>query len=71
MAGIRVFAAGTSVALDTPYQAFGAGRQSTGLPGASAKEQGEGLHPVAKTSSRNPKRRSRSVLRDVLNSAAA
>ena len=67
MADVRVFAVGKSTAVAL-YQTFGAGRQSQAK--AMAKdESGTDLKPVARTSSHNPKRRLRSVLRDVLNSA--
>lgn len=68
MAGIRVFASGVSTPSASNHQSFGASVQSQAPTIIRNGESGESK-PVAKTSSSNPKRRSRSVMRDVLNSA--
>lgn len=68
MAGIRVFSSGTPMGT-TSYQAFGAGRQSQAPVMAKEQSDTHSEKPVARTKSRNPKRRLRSVVHDVLNSA--
>lgn len=68
MAGIQVFVPGTPVD-SAPYRAFGAGRQSQAPAMAKDQPEIDSEKPVARTKSRNPKRRLRSVVHDVLNSA--